>query len=198
MVLLAVFQALLWRRSGHDGPCVGVPVAGRPQRELEGLVGFFSNTLVMRGDLSGSPTFRVLLRRVRDSTLQAFAHQDLPFARLAAALRPDSAPGDLPLFRAVFDLEQAGTGGGGELRLPRVRAGSFQGSRDERRPLRADLRLNLSDDGTRVAGGLAYRTDVLDAAAAERLAREFETLAAEAAAHPDRPLAELALSTEVP
>src|SRR4029079_11508513 len=89
MLLLAALHVVLGRWSGQRDLLVGSPIAGRVHRQTEGLIGCFLNTLVMRGDLRGDPTFRELLTRTRETALQAYAHQDLPFERLVAELQPE-------------------------------------------------------------------------------------------------------------
>ncbi|HVS00465.1 MAG TPA: amino acid adenylation domain-containing protein, partial [Thermoanaerobaculia bacterium] len=107
MVLLAAFQALLARYSGQQDLAVGTPGAGRSRVEIEGLIGFFVNTLVLRGDLSGEPSFRGLLGRVRETTLAAHTHQDVPFERLVQELSPERNPAHTPLFQAMLVLQNA-------------------------------------------------------------------------------------------
>ena len=100
MTTLAAFQTLLGRWSGQNDLWTGSPVANRNRLELEGLIGFFVNTLVLRTRLGGDPPFRELLGRVRETTLEAYAHQDLPFERLVAELQPERDPSRAPLFPA--------------------------------------------------------------------------------------------------
>src|SRR5205823_1785135 len=107
MALLAAFAALLGRYTGQQDLLVGTPVANRARRELEGLIGFFANTLPIRADLAGAPSFRALLGRVRESCLGAYAHQDLPFERLVEELRPERDPSRNPLVQVVFAYQDA-------------------------------------------------------------------------------------------
>ncbi len=107
MTLLAAFQVVLGRHTGQDNVVVGTDVANRNRMETEGLIGFFVNQLALRTDLSGNPSFRELLRRVRETTLGAYAHQDLPFDKVVEELQPDRSPGKTPIFQVLFVLEAA-------------------------------------------------------------------------------------------
>jgi hypothetical protein len=187
MALLAGFQALLSRLAGQDDVCVGTPVAGRMQREVEGLVGFFTNTLVIRTDLSGAPGFRTLLGRVREATLGAYGHQDLPFARLVSVLRPGSGAEEMPLFRVVFELEHP-RAAHETLRLTEAEVSPLPRSPDAKRILRSELRLTMLDDGTRIGGSLWYRTELFDMDTIDRMIRGYLELLEAAAGDPDRPL----------
>jgi hypothetical protein len=104
MVLLAAFQAVLGRYSAQDDVLVGVPTAGRTHAEVEEMLGCFMNVLVLRGDLSGNPSFRALLHRVRECAVGAYAHQELPFEKLVEALRPSRDPNRWPLFQVMFNM----------------------------------------------------------------------------------------------
>ena len=104
MVLLATFSLVLARYSGREDVVIGSPVAGRQRSELESLIGFFLNTLVMRSDLSGNPDVRTLLARVRETALGAYQHQDLPFEKLLEALQPARSLSTPPLVQVMFNL----------------------------------------------------------------------------------------------
>src|SRR5262245_60021328 len=101
--MLSAFFVLLSRHTGQDDLVIGTPVAGRTQGEIEGLIGFFVNNLVLRGDLSGDPTFRELLKRVRALVLAAFSHQETPFEKLVEELSPERELGRNPLFQVLFN-----------------------------------------------------------------------------------------------
>jgi pristinamycin I synthase 3 and 4 len=184
MVLLAAFQVLLGRYTGRDDPAVGVPVAGRTRAEVEPLIGFFANTLVLRAELAGDPPFAELLGRVRAAALGAFAHQDLPFEVLVDALGEDRDPSRNPLFDVMFRVErQRGEPGlpglgGCELPVPSHTA-------------KFDLALAVTEAPTGLWGGLEYAADLFDRATAHRLARHFTTLLAGIAGGAGRRLSEL-------
>ncbi|HEX2190628.1 MAG TPA: condensation domain-containing protein, partial [Longimicrobiaceae bacterium] len=190
MALLAAWQTVLARWSGQEDVSVGTPVAGRTRAELEGLIGFFVNTLVLRADLSGDPGFRTLLGRVRDATLGAFAHQEVPFERLVEELAPERSLTHAPLFQTMFALQNLD---GGELRLgalemePLAPAGEVA---------KFDLELQVAEDGEALAGTLVFRTALFDAATAERMLDHFQVLLAGIAADPDACVRELPLASE--
>src|SRR6185436_919225 len=118
MALLAGFAAYLGRITGQDDVVIGSPAANRDRRETEGVVGYFLNTLALRVDLSGDPTFTELVQRVRKTALDAYAHQDVPFEKLVAALGVPRALSHNPLFQVMFALQGQG---GGEVELPGLR-----------------------------------------------------------------------------
>jgi non-ribosomal peptide synthetase component F len=187
MVLLAGFQALLWRLSGQEDLAMGSPIANRNRSEIEPLIGFFVNTLVLRGDLSGEPSFDELLARVRRSTLEAFAHQDLPFERLVEELSPDRHLALNPLFQVAFALQNAG---GGAMELPGLALDTVE---VEVATVRFDLELFAWEAADSVAMALIYSTDLFDPATVQRLAGHLERLLRAAAAEPGRRLSELPL-----
>ena len=152
MVVLAAWQAVLARWSGHDDVVVGTPVAGRSRTETEGLIGFFANTLVLRTDLSGDPSGRALLARVREVTLGAFAHQDLPFEKLVEELAPERSLSHSPLFQVMFVL------GTPRVAAPTLGASEASTFRARATPAKFDLNLQLADVWGRLYGGIEYRT----------------------------------------
>jgi amino acid adenylation domain-containing protein len=186
MAWAAAWALLLGRHAGQDQVLVGTPVAGRNRREVEDLIGFFVNTLVLRCDLRGAPPFGELLRRVRETAIDAFTHQDLPFERLVDEIAPDRDLRRPPVFQAMFILQNAPLGAlelpGLTLRQVPVDAGAAK----------FDLTLNLVE----IEGGLSfleYDADLFDEATADRFIARYETLLAGIVAAPDRPLAELPL-----
>jgi len=184
MVLLAGFEAWLSRHGAGDDFVVGVPVANRSHPGTEGLIGFFVNTLPLRGDLSGDPTFGELVQRVREEALGAFAHQDLPFERLVRELRPERSLAYAPLFQVMLAVHNVPAP---SLELPGL---SLRGLEPEAGTAKFDLVLELSEDGT---GSLEYAADLFDPATAERLAGHLRVLLE--AAVPDLPLSSLPILT---
>ncbi|HLL48703.1 MAG TPA: amino acid adenylation domain-containing protein, partial [Longimicrobiaceae bacterium] len=191
MVLLAAWQALLGRWAGQEDVVVGTPVAGRGRTELEPLIGFFVNTLALRADLSGGPSLRGLLGRVREHVLGAFAHQEVPFERLVEELAPERSLSHTPLFQVTFALNEGDAGG---LRLGGVWMEPVPPAEES---VRFDLALAMEDVGGRFEGSLSFRSDLFDAATARRLAEHLVRLLDAAAAKPDRPLADVPLLGEL-
>ncbi|HEY3566981.1 MAG TPA: AMP-binding protein, partial [Thermoanaerobaculia bacterium] len=187
MVLLAAFQAVLARASGQDDLAVGTPVAGRNRVEVEGLIGFFVNNLVLRGDLSGDPTFRELLGRTRETELAAQGHQDVPFEKLVEELVSERSLAHAPLVQVVIALQNEPFGRL-EIQDLRLRLVAL-----ETAVAKFDLTLNLEDHGGGLAGTVEYATDLYDAATVDRLIAGFERLLAAAVAGPDRRVSELPL-----
>ncbi len=194
MTLLAAFQTLLYRYTSQEDIVVGSPIANRLRAELEGLIGFFVNTLVLRTDLSGEPSFRELLGRVREMTLGAYAHQDLPFEKLVEELQPERDLNRNPLFQVMFVLQNTpGAEAAGAQQPP---TGSDPGIIPVGTgTAKFDLTLSVMETAHGLMGGLEYSADLFDAATAERMARHLENLLAGIAADPDRKLWELPLLT---
>ena len=182
MTLLAGFITLLHRYTGEHDIVVGSPVANRTQVDLEGLIGLFANTLVLRTDVSGDPPFRELLTRVRDVTLGAFEHQDMPFEKLVEDLHPERSLGQNPIFQVTFVFQKAASGSG----LNFVTTGS---------PFDLSLYVIEGPDGLFQAT-FEYRTDLFVPATIKRMADHLQTLLAGATADPDIRVSDLPLLTE--
>ncbi|MET0396317.1 MAG: non-ribosomal peptide synthase/polyketide synthase, partial [Longimicrobiaceae bacterium] len=187
MALLAGWQMLLGRYAGTEDVVVGTPIANRTRAEVEGLIGFFVNTLVLRADLGGDPSFRALLARVRETTLGAFAHQDLPFEALVDELAPGRSLAHNPLFQVMFALQNAerGTLALGDLEMEPL------GGADA--AAKFDLDVALFEEGERIEGRIDYRADLFDASTIERMAEHFRLLLEAAVADPDRRISGLRL-----
>lgn len=190
MGLLAAFHILLLRYTEQDDQCVVTPIAGRGHEELEGLIGFFANTLVLRTSLAGNPSFRELLRRVRRTVLGAQDHQDLSFARLVAELQPDQGgtlSSSSPLFQLSFSM---------------INTPEFEGSETWHRfddPLDAaifDLQLQfLERSSGELTGWLYYSTELFDRTTAVRMLRHWQRLLAHAIFDPDQDIWRLSVLT---
>jgi non-ribosomal peptide synthetase component F len=190
MTCLAAFKTLLYRYTGREDILVGTPIAGRTRAELEGLIGFFANTLVLRTDLGGEPGFRQVLRRVRETVLGADAHQELPFERLVDELAPARDPGRIPWVQAAFMFQASSLApGAATLELPGMRVGPLK---IESETAKTDLILSLTDRPDGISGSFDYNTDLFDPGTIARMAADFQTLVAALAAAPDEPIANLA------
>jgi amino acid adenylation domain-containing protein len=189
MTLLAAWQVLLSRYARQEDVSVGAPIAGRNRAELEGLIGFFVNTLVLRTDLSGNPTFRELLRRVREVTLGAYTHQDLPFEKLVEELKPERNLSHSPLFQVMFVLQNAPAS-------PLELAGlTVRPLPLETATAKCDLMLSLEETENGLRGTLAYNTDLFEDATIHRLLGHFQVLLAGILADPEQKIGELPLLT---
>ncbi|USX20865.1 amino acid adenylation domain-containing protein [Oxalobacteraceae bacterium OTU3REALA1] len=189
MVLLAGFKAVLARYSGQYDIVIGTPVAGRGREEIEHLIGFFVNTLVLRTDLGGDPAFSELLARVRQTALDAFAHQELPYERLVERLEPERRWGKSPLFNMMFVLQNAPDGALAldDVRVLPVDTGAAAA--------KFDLTLSMYEGAHGFEGAIEYRAALFDPALIERLAGHFRQLLAAAVAQPQTPLSLLPLLT---
>jgi acyl carrier protein len=186
MTLLAAFKALLHRYTGQDDVVVGTPIAGRNRRETEGLIGFFVNTLALRTDLSGDPSVRDLLRRVREVTLSAYAHQDVPFEKLVEELRPKRSFGQTPLFQVMFELQNV-RAEGLELTGLELRSVGAEGT-----TAKFDLRVTAVEGaGGELRVGWNYREELYEAAAVGRMAGYFGRVLEGFAGEPERRVSEL-------
>ena len=189
MTMLAAFQLLLARWSGQRDVVVGAPIAGRTHVELEGLIGFFVNTLVMRTSLSGNPRFRELLARVRETALEAYSNQELPFERLVEELQPERSLNYNPLFQVLFQVENTGRG---DLKLHGLELSEFGRFGFS---AKFDLTLRVQE----MAGGLScickYSEDLFSQATIVHLLEQYEVLLEQIVACPESPVGSYSLLT---
>jgi non-ribosomal peptide synthetase component F len=190
MTLLAAYQTLLFHYSGQTDIAVGTSVAGRAHTEIEGLIGCFINMLVLRTDLSGEPTFVELLKRVKDVTLGAYAHQDVPFEKLVETLQPDRDLSRPPLFQVMLVFHNTPQS---ELQLGSAK---LQVMNVESASTKFDLTLFVSEDAGGLTGVLDYSADLFDAESIARLVKDFETILKSVASNPEKSIATLSLTAE--
>ncbi|NCR34055.1 MAG: amino acid adenylation domain-containing protein [Microcystis aeruginosa S11-01] len=190
MTLLAAFDALLYRYTGSGDILVGTPIANRNRSEIEGLIGFFVNTLVMRTDLSDNPSFSQLLTRVREVTMDAYAHQDLPFEMLVEALQPERDLSHTPLFQVAFVLQNTPKS---EIAMTGLTVTDLP---PENTTAKFDLTLAMvnTDDGLK--GVWEYNTDLFESSTIERLSGHFLNLLGGIVANPQARISQLTLLTE--
>lgn len=190
MTLLAAFQCLLFRHTGHEDVATGSLIANRNQIESERLIGLFANTLILRNDFGGDPSFGEVLRRVRQVTLDAYRNQDLPIEEVLRALQVARRSDGNPLFRIMFILQNAS-----------IEAARFPGLSARRlevdpRVARFDITLELVEADGRFTGFFEYATDLFDAATIEAMAAQFKTLLRAVVANPEQRISRLPLLTE--
>ena len=190
MTLLAAFQVLLHRLTAQEDIVIGTALAGRNQAETEGLIGFFVNTLPVRVNFAGNPTFRELLARVRDYVLGMLAHQDLPFEKLVKELNPERNTNRNPLFQVMFTMDD---GLDAKTELPGLHTRQF--------PLdcvaaKFDLTLTFAEIDGKLDGWFAYDCDLFATATIERMAGNLQRLIEGIAAAPDSPISTLPLLTD--
>jgi amino acid adenylation domain-containing protein len=184
VTLLAVFYVLLHRHTRQNDLVVGSPVAGRNLIESEGLIGFFANTLLLRSDLSGNPTFRELLGRVRELTLNAYANQDLPFEKIVEELQPQRQANYMPLAQVQFSLQNASE-------VVEVHGLRMKRLRIDKGTAMFDLVLNMSETPDGLSGTMEYSTELFDVTTINRMLAGYEMLLDAVVASPDARLSEL-------
>ncbi|MEG3919987.1 amino acid adenylation domain-containing protein [Microcoleus sp. T3_A4] len=204
MTMLAAFKTLLYHYAQQEDIVVGSPIANRNRSEIEALIGFFVNSLVLRTDLSGNPTFRELLNRVKEVALGAYAHQDLPFEKLVEELHPDRALNQNPLFQVAFALQNAP---GNRLELPEL---TLSPQQLDVGTARFDLEFHLwerspnssgsnqspsnklwVDSSEGISGMVIYSADLFDEATITRLIGHFQTLLESIVTNPEQRIANL-------
>lgn len=190
MTMLAAFSTLLYRYSGQPDIVIGSPIANRTRAEIEGLIGFFVNTLALRTDLTGEPNFRELVRRVRGMTLGAYEHQDLPFEKLVEELQPVRDLSRSPVFQVMFSVESVA------LPAPQVPGLDFSVADSVIPVSKFDITLTINEHPDAMDGWLSYSTDLFDAESMERLLGSFQCLLAAAVNNPESPVWALPILTE--
>ena len=193
MTLLAAFKVLLYRYTGQEDLIVGSPIANRPQTETESILGYFLNNLALRSDLSGDPSFREALGRVRRTALEAYANQDVPFEKLIDALKPERDLSRTPIFQVYFNLFNFGA----EVRLPgsdKTVAFVEAWAESEENLSKFDLTLYAGLTGRELKFALVYNTDLFDATSVELMLAHFRTLLEAIVANPERRISDLSLN----
>ncbi|HET8840810.1 MAG TPA: condensation domain-containing protein, partial [Ktedonobacteraceae bacterium] len=190
MTVLAAFQTLLYRSTGQTDIVIGTDIANRTRSEVEHLIGFFVNLLVLRTDLSNQPTFRELLHRVREDVLGAYAHQDLPFEKVVDIVQPDRKLNHAPLVRVLFVLQNTPLV---PITLPGLTISPVETVVDT---VNFDLVVFLYEEPQEVKGVMHYSTDIFDTEAIERLVEHFLRLLNDVIAHPEASVDTLAIYSE--
>ncbi len=187
MTLLGAFETLLYRYSGQENFNIGTPIANRNRAETEPLIGFFVNTLVLPARLESRPTFKTLTEQIRETSLDAFAHQDVPFEKIVDLLQPDRSMSHTPLFQVMFALQNAGKPAQNRaddpdaaFRVEPVEAHSGMS--------KFDITLFMLEDDGAWAGAFEYATDLFDAETMERMAAHFRRLTLQLIRQPHTPV----------
>jgi len=179
MTLFTAFTTLLYRYSGQNDICVGTPIANRTRADIEKLIGYFANTLVLRSQIGDNTNFRQQLAETTRKAREAYAHQDLPFEQLVEALQPERSPSHTPIFQVMFTLQNAPTGDATWHGLKLTPFGVQSGT------TRFDLTLGMMDTATGLAGMVEYNTDLFDAETIGRLIGYFQVLLKQVTDDPD-------------
>ena len=190
MTLLAAFDLLLCRYAGQEQVLVGTPIANRNRSETESLIGCFFNTLVLRGDVRGNPSFDELLRRVREVALGAYAHQDLPFEKLVEELQPERDMSRPPLFQVMFILQNAP---GEVLELEGLSLSEMESAGET---AKFELTLALQEQDGVIVGGVSYNRDLYEAETIGRGMEGYERVLQAIVADPEQRVSEIELLSE--
>ncbi len=190
MTLLAAFQTLLYRYTQQTDIVVGCAIANRNRQEIEQLIGFFVNSLVLRTNLSGNPTFLELLGRVREVALEAYAHQDLPFEKLVEELHPERNLSHHPLFQVTFSLQNTPIE---SLKLPGLTLSQLEFDNPS---AKFDLEFHMWESPECLRGQVVYSTDLFDDSTIARLLGHFQMLLEGIVVNPQQRLCDLPLLTE--
>ncbi|HEU5378228.1 MAG TPA: amino acid adenylation domain-containing protein [Ktedonobacteraceae bacterium] len=190
LTLFATFATLLTRYTGQEDIVIGTPIANRNRAEVDGVIGFFTNTLVMRTDLSGNPAFRDILRRLRAVALDAYEHQDAPWEQIVEIVQPERDLSYSPLFQVMFALEDVATRA---IELTGLTVHPFP---DGDETSKFDLSLSLREEAQVLLGSIEYNTDLFDAETIARFSACYLVLLAGIVTHPDQPIRYLSLLSE--
>jgi non-ribosomal peptide synthetase component F len=190
MTVLAAFQVLLYRYTSQEDMVIGMPIGNRNRTEIEGLIGFFINTLVLRTDMSGDPTFQQLLQRVREVTLAAYAHQDLPFEKLVDEFQPRRDPSRNPLFQVAFTFQNASNE---QLKLDGLRSSYLP---VENLNSKFDLTVIAQDLQQGLYISFQYSTDLFAPTTIVQMQKYFEQLLYSILAQPKARLSQLEMFSE--
>ncbi|MGD1922163.1 MAG: condensation domain-containing protein, partial [Pleurocapsa sp.] len=190
MLLLAAYKVLLSRHTGQEDIIVGVPIANRNRTEIEDLIGFFTNTLVLRSNLSNYPTFKELLAQIKELTYGAYDHQDLPFEKLVEELQPERDLSYNPLFQAKFRLENLPQ----PIEIPRL---TISPLKQTEFAAKLDISLDMYETTSGLVGGFEYNTDLFKLETISRLIEHFRTLLQGIVNNPDCRVSELPILTPV-
>ena len=195
MTLLAAFIVLVHRYTTQTDICVGIPIANRNRAETENLIGFFVNNLVLRTDIKGNPTFHSFLAQVREETLNAYAHQDMPFEKLVEELQPERSLSYMPLFQLMFMVQNAPPKdlilqdrSQSQVKISELDIGITTS--------KYDLSLSITENDNQLFGFAVYNSDLFDASTIKRLLRHYQILLEGIVANPQQHIAELPLLTE--
>jgi non-ribosomal peptide synthetase component F len=189
MTLLAIFQVLLYTYSGQSDLCVATSIAGRTRAELEGLIGFFINRMILRARVSNNETFLSLLEQVRDTSLASYTHQDVPFDLIVEALGINTHPSLSPLCQAMFVLQNMP---GSEIRLDGLEVELLELETDTSK---FDLALVMSEGPAGLTGRFEYKTALFDEATIVGMVRRFEHLVQVIVGDPEVSLQRLSIVT---
>jgi hypothetical protein len=191
MTLLAAFKVLLYRYSAQDDICVGTPIANRTQRELEGLVGFFLNTLAIRSRITSDDPFTILLEQVKTTTLEAYANQEIPFEKVVDAVVKERDMSRSPLFQVMFTLQNTPE-------IPQLRLGELSLLREgyEHTTSKFDLSFTITESPAGLQGFVQYCTDLYSDETIGRMISNFQELLGSIATAPHQKIASLGVVTQ--
>ncbi len=191
MTLLAVFKLLLHHYSGQQDICVGTPIAGRQQHEVEGLIGFFVNTLALRSEVKGNASFKELLKQVKTTTLESYEHQEVPFEKVVEAVVKERDMSRSPLFQVMFALQNAPE-------VPRLRLGAVELSREgiAHHTSKFDFSFSITQTANGLHGAVEYSTSLYSAQTMGRMIGHFKELVSSVVNAPDHKISELSMLTQ--